>query len=338
MSNSRRVKRALSFLGAVLLSAIVAAVPLTPTQAVESPKCNDLGYERLYGNSGGCLMSFSDKAYERYGLAFNPDIITCSFGRDSISFIYFPQVPKSGQLDGLGKVSFEFDYFNDCSTWPGAITFEAFLTDVNGSKYPLGEVGSILQYRDCPVSSSCFPYVFGVNEARGEFDVSGLRVEGYYRFSIQVKRDLTTATPSERYSAGQEKNMLVEYSNQLWLGSPKKAPKPIPSPAVPDCRASKDMNLLFSANSPLAITQAQRSKIAAFLKAVPKSCTNGEAIKLVECIGSYSTNKNRSKVETRTKNSCAAVKKMYPKSTTFVSVKKNYSIDNWVTITAYYQK
>lgn len=323
-----------------LVTALLLGQLNSPAQAqpAESPKCNDLGYERLYGSSGGCLISFSDKAYVRSGIAFNPEIVTCSYGRDSIQFVYFPNVPKSGQLDGLGKVSFEFDYFNDCSLWPGGLAFEAFLTDVNGNKYSLGEVENTLKYRDCSAGSSCFPYVYGVNEARGRFDVSQLNVEGYYKFSIQIKRNLATATPSEKSLAGQEKNMLVEYSNQLWLGSPKRPTAQTSSPTVADCRASKSMNFMFGRTSPMTLKKAHQAKLRTFLRVAPSNCINGETVKIVECIGSYSNNKDKPKVQTRTKNSCGAVKKLYPKSRTVVSVKKNYSIDSWVEITAYFQR
>ncbi len=322
-----------------LLGVLLAATSVTPAQAIESPKCNDLGYERMYGTSGGCLMAFSDKAIDRFGMSSNPSLFTCPLGRDSVLYVYLPNAPKTGQLDGLGRVKFEFTYFNDCSTWPNALTFELFLTDKEGKIYPIKEVKNSQVGRKCSVSMDCFPYSYFVNEVSGDFDVSSLVVEGYYKFSLKVSRDLSVATPSEKLMAGQGQSALMEFSNQLWFKNPIQAPKPTPTPTSSSkfCSESQVYSVIYAAKTNSSLTKVQVSALSKFLKTKPKNCTRGEKIWFIECVGSYSTNKDKDLALTRAKKVCSEAKKVSPKAEIFSSAKPKQSINLWVDVKAYYR-
>lgn len=322
---------------AVLLGVLLSVTSVTPAGALESPKCNDLGFERIYGTSGGCLVSVSDKATTTGGRSLNPPFVTCPGGRDSVLYVYFPNAPKSGQLDGLGRVKFEFTYFNDCSTWPNALTFELFLTDKEGKIYPIKEVKNSQVGRKCSVSMDCFPYSYFVNEVSGDFDVSSLVVEGYYKFSLKVSRDLSVATPSERLMAGQEQSTLMEFSNQLWFKNPIQAPKPSPTPISKFCSESQMYRVIYAAKTKSSLTKVQVSALSKFLKTKPKNCTKGEKIWFIECIGSYSTNKDKQLAQTRAKNVCLEAKKVFPKARISYTAKLKYSINLWVDVKAYFQ-
>jgi hypothetical protein len=252
-------------------------------------------------------------------------------------YVYFPNVPKTGQLDGLGKANFEFTYFNDCSTWPDALTFELFLTDNKGTIYPIREVKNSKSSRKCSVYSDCWPYSYTVNEVSGGFDVSSLDVEGYYKFSIKVSRDLSVATPSEKVRAGQEQTMLMEFSNQLWFKNPVGAPKPEPTPTPTFCRESTSSLVKYLPNTKSSITKLQISALSKFLKTKPKNCTNGEAIRLIDCIGSYSTNKDKQLAQSRAKTVCLEAKKLSPKAQISYTAKLKHSINLWVEVIAYSQ-
>jgi len=319
----------------VLAIFLLLSAPLTTVQASETPKCNDLGYERLYGTSSGCLMAVSDRATITGGKALNPPFVRCNGDTDSAGPVYLPKVPKSGQLDNLGKVRFEFTYYNECSTWPDAVSFEAYLTDINGKRYPLGTLTNKPDWRDCSIYLDCWPSVYLANEVSGELDTSTLTAEGYYKLSLLVKRDLTIATESEKFLAGTEVNMLMEFSNQLWLGSPKQAPKP--EPKIQYCRESKSVTLIATSQSRVTINEAERNKIRSAFRSLPKKCVNGESIQMIECKGTFSSTKSQPKALLRARNACVAAKKLYPKATTFASVRKSSSLNLWVDVTAYYQ-
>lgn len=311
---SLKIKKLLSIVAASLTFVLMGS-NVASSANEEDLNCKNISFERLYGNNEGCLMEVSDAAYFIGPIPINPSVTRCfQSDRDSVSYVRFPEIPKTGQLDGKGVTPFEISYMADCLTWKDAISAEAFVTDVNNQKISLGSLAKVSRSTKCSIYSECWPGYFTVIEFSGQLDVSKLTTKGYYKFSISFSRSFEHATALEKYYMNEPLTPLLEYSNQLWLGERIKAAVQVPSssPIVADCEAEKTIQLPSANKSVITVSSKEKTQIKSFLRGKPKQCSNGEQLQRVICYGNYTSTKTKARANSKAKAFCSYVQKLYP--------------------------
>jgi len=225
--------------------------------------CNDNGYAAAYGASAGCILAIEDSATSLSGFYVNRSLEYCSGESDSITYLRFKNLPRTGQMSlAADSLNFEGQVIANCRTWPGAWAVRVFLTDPEGVTHEAKNVQVSDRYVDCAWYSKCWPHVYLLTTVSGTFDASKISKEGYYKVSVVAQ---TLGGPGiwgslyPRSLAAQR-----DYSNQLWFGQrlAPVSPTPTETPVVPKLTYSTDSRILLGTpTAKSSLTKIQKNQI-----------------------------------------------------------------------------